>query len=303
MASLRNTVSTTKQSWRAQSPALRILRLFLGITWIYAGWDKATDAGFLTRGSATFIGTQLSAYSTNSPIGSLITPLLEHSVQVGIFVMVTEFAIGIATLLWIAPTLAAFGGFAMSVGLWLASSFYVNPYFLASDSAYAVLWLVYSLFILGKRRKIDVAIDRRGFLRIALVGAGAVGASLAGKVLAADSKSAISSATSQTPSGATTQKKIIKVSSLAVGGTHNFASSNGTPAVLFRTNTGVFAYSAICTHEGCTVGYSNASKQLQCPCHGAIFDPSAGGKAISGPTNTPLAKIKVAISGAWVVES
>ncbi len=303
MTSLRNTISTTRQSWRTQSPALRILRLFLGITWIYAGWDKASDAGFLTRGSATFIGTQLSAYSTSSPIGSLINPLLEHSVQVGIFVMLTEFAIGIATLLWIAPTLAALGGFAMSVGLWLASSFHVNPYFLASDSAYAVLWLVYFLFILGKRRKVDVAIDRRGFLRVALVGAGAVIASVVGRTLASDSKTGTSSTTSQTPSGATTQKKIIKVASLAVGATHNFASSNGTPAVLFRTNTGVFAYSAICTHEGCTVAYSKASNHLQCPCHGAVFDPSAGGKAISGPSNTPLAKIKVAISGAWVVES
>ena len=303
MTSLRNTVSTTRQSWRAQSPALRVLRIFLGLTWIYAGWDKASDPGFLTRGSATFIGTQLSAYSTTSPIGSLISPLLEHSVQVGIFVMLSEFAIGVATLLWIAPTLAALGGFAMSVGLWLASSFHVNPYFLASDSAYAILWLVYFLSLLGKRRKVDIAIDRRGFLRVALVGAGAVVASLAGRALTPDSKTSTSSATSQTPSAPKTQNKIIKVANLPIGQTHNFSASNGTPAVLFRTNAGVFAYSAICTHEGCTVAYSKASNHLQCPCHGAVFDPSAGGKAISGPTNTPLAKIKVAISGAWVVES
>ena len=297
MSSMRNTAATTRQSWRNQSPALRIMRAFLGLTWIYAGWDKATDSGFLTRGSATFIGTQLSAYSTNSPVSALIKPLLEHSVQVGIFVMATEFAIGIATLLWIAPTLSAFGGFAMSTGLWLASSFYVKPYFLASDSAYAILWLTYFLLILGSRRKVEVAIDRRGFIRIALVGTGALAGVFAGKFFASDSKTGAQNAPLATP------KKIIKESALAIGDTFSFSAANGTPAVLFRTKTGVFAYSAICTHEGCTVTYSKASDHLQCACHGAVFDPKADGKAISGPTNTPLQKISVAIQGAWVVQS
>jgi thiosulfate dehydrogenase [quinone] large subunit len=297
MASPKNTVSIARQSWRVQSPSLRLLRIFLGLTWIYAGWDKASDPGFLTQGSATFIGTQLSAYSTNSPVGSLIQPLVEHSLQVGIFVMASEFAIGIATLLWIAPTLAAFGGFAMSTGLWLASSFYVQPYFFASDLAYAIMWLSYFLALLGKRRKIDLSLDRRGFIRVVLVGAGAVAGIFVGKFFSSDSKALDQSAPLASP------KKIIKESDLAIGETFNFSAANGAPAVLFRTKTGVFAYSAICTHEGCTVTYSKASENLQCACHGAVFDPKADGKAISGPTNTPLGKITVGIEGAWVVQS
>ena len=42
---------------------------------------------------------------------------------------------------------------------------------------------------------------------------------------------------------------------------------------------------------------------MQCPCHGAQFDPFNGAKAVAGPTQTPLASIKVAVSGAWVVEA
>ena len=117
-------IQTALQSWRSQTPALRIMRFWLGVTWIYAGWVKASDAGFLTSGSLTFIGTQLSAYSTQSPVGFAFNKLIEHAVLVGGFVMLSEFAIGLATLLWVAPRLSALAGFAMSVGLWLASSFH-----------------------------------------------------------------------------------------------------------------------------------------------------------------------------------
>ena len=96
---------------------------------------------------------------------------------------------------------------------------------------------------------------------------------------------------------------IIRVSKLKVGATHNFTTAQqGVPAILFRTKTGVFAYSTICTHQGCTVTYNKGKKSLICPCHGAQFDPLKGGKPITGPAETPLASIKVAIKGAWVVE-
>ena len=63
------------------------MRLWLGITWIYAGWDKASDPGFLKVGSSTYIGTQLSGFSTQSPVGFAFNKLIEHAVLVGGFVM------------------------------------------------------------------------------------------------------------------------------------------------------------------------------------------------------------------------
>jgi Rieske Fe-S protein/uncharacterized membrane protein YphA (DoxX/SURF4 family) len=284
-----------KTSWRNQLWPMRLMRLWLGVTWIYAGWDKASDPGYLTAGSPTFIGTQLSAFATNSPIGFALESVIERATQIGIFVMFAEFAIGAATLLWIAPTWAAFGGFVMSLGLWLSSTWHVQPYFLASNSAYTILWLTYFLFLYGSRRNSKVAIDRRGFLRVSTVAAFAVAAAVVGKVF--PKTASISSGESSA------SKKIIEDASLEIGATHNFESKAGTPAVLFRTKAGVFAYSAVCTHEGCTVQFNSASKNLQCACHGAVFDPFDGAKVVTGPTNQPLAKIKVATEGSWIVEA
>ena len=286
-----------KTSWRNQLWPLRVMRLWLGVTWIYAGWDKASDPGYLTSGSPTFIGTQLSAFAENSPIGFAINSVLEHATQIGIFAMFAEFAIGAATLLWIAPTWAAFGGFSMSLGLWLSSTWQVQPYFLASNSAYTILWLTYFLFLYGSRRNCRVSIDRRGFLRVSTIAAIAVAGAVLGKVFPKTSAASASAGKN------TASKKIIEDASFKVGATYNFESKAGTPAVLFRTKTGVFAYSAVCTHQGCTVQFNSASTNLQCGCHGAVFDPFDGAKVVTGPTNQPLAKIKVAKEGAWIVEA
>jgi thiosulfate dehydrogenase [quinone] large subunit len=300
MNSLQSISRGAVSSWRTQPNGQRLLRFFLGITWVYAGWDKASDPGFLTKGAPTYIGSQLAAYAQSSPIGSLLNHGVEHAVIVGTFVMLSEFAIGFATLLNVAPTSAAFGGFAMATGLWLSSSFHTSPYFLASDSAYAILWLAYLLHMIGKRRMPSANIERRGVIRTGAIGALAVLASFAGRAL--PTAAAASSSAKSTSKGAKGQ--IIKLADLPTGGTFKFIhSTQGVPAILFRTKVGVFAYSAICTHQGCTVNYDKSSKHLICPCHGAEFDPASGAKAVAGPTQTPLGKISVKVSGAWVVEA
>jgi thiosulfate dehydrogenase [quinone] large subunit len=288
------------ESFKSQPISMRIIRIWLGVTWIYAGWVKASDAGFLKQGSPTYIGTQLAAYASQSPIGSILNHFVEHAFIVGIFVMLSEFAIGVATLAFVAPSTAALGGLAMSIGLWLSSSFHSSPYFLASDTAYAVLWAAYFFSTIktnSKRRgSVDVNLDRRGVLRGAAVAAGAVLASIAGKSFAKDVVPMNSAANKA-------GKKIVKLSTLKVGGSKNFIAASGAPAVLFRTKNGVFAYSAICTHQGCTVDYSTQYKALLCPCHGAMYDPFSNAKVLSGPTNRPLDKVKVAISGDWIVQA
>jgi thiosulfate dehydrogenase [quinone] large subunit len=219
--------------------------------------------------------------------------LIEHATAVGMFVIFSEFAIGFATLLWIAPTSAAFGGFLMSIVLWLASTFYISPYFLGSDTAYAVLWLVYFLTLVGNRRTVDIALDRRGAIRVGLLSVAAIGSAVVGKAFAK-----VSEKSETTVSGSS---QIIELAKINVGETHQFALSNGMPAILFRTKTGVFAYSATCTHEGCTVAYQSSNKSLYCPCHGAEFDPFKNGGVITGPTRDALPTVKVKISGDWVV--
>ena len=127
--------------------------------------------------------------------------------------------------------------------------------------------------------------NRRGFIRSTAIAAGAL--------IFGRTQSAVAAA----------PKKIIKFSKFPVGASQQFVAANGAPAFLFRTKTGVFAYSAICTHLGCTVEYLPAGKKLVCPCHRASFDPFNGGKVISGEAKGPLAKINVSIKSGWVVQS
>ena len=295
MTTMRTHLRSVVASWRNQSPAIRLIRFWLGVTWIYGGWDKATDPGFLGKTSTTSISKQLIGYSKSSPLGFLFRHMIERSTAIGVMVMILEFAIGIATLLWIAPTMTAFVGFTMSLGLWIAVTWHVKPYFLGSDTAYAVLWLAYFLHLVGKRRKIDVSLDRRGAIRIGAVGVAAIAAILVGR---GAQKSA---AGTSTGSGSTSCKQLIKLADFPVGQTHEFSTPDGQPAIVFRTKNGVFAYSEVCTHQGCTVAYSPADKALLCPCHGAAYDPFNSAAVLGGPTNTPLSSVKVAISGAWVV--
>lgn len=102
---------------------------------------------------------------------------------------------------------------------------------------------------------------------------------------------------------AASPKKIVKTSKFPVGSSRKFVAANGAPAFLFRTKSGLFAYSAICTHQGCTVDYLKAGKKLVCPCHGGSFDPFSEGKPVAGPANRPLDKISVSIDKDWIVQS
>jgi thiosulfate dehydrogenase [quinone] large subunit len=288
---LKTQIRAVTASWRSQSPSIRVIRLWLGVTWIYGGWNKATDSAFLGKVGATSISNQLTGYSHNSPLGFLFRHLIERATLVGIFVMLAEFALGLATLFWIAPTFAAFSGFAMSLGLWSAATWHVKPYFLGSDTAYAVLWLAYFLSLLGKRRHIDISLDRRGALRVGALGTVAALAAVAGRLFQKSSPVTAPAAA----------RGIIKVAELPIGKTHEFSTPAGLPAILFRTKHGVFAYSEICTHQGCTVAYSPMDKILICPCHQGAYDPFDGARVLSGPPPLPLPKIRVAIEGNWIV--
>ena len=68
-------------------------------------------------------------------------------------------------------------------------------------------------------------------------------------------------------------------------------SSNGV--VVANVNGSYIAVAQACTHNGCSVYYSNS--YFYCPCHGATFD--VNGSVTSGPTNVPLKKYTVTKSG------
>lgn len=55
------------------------------------------------------------------------------------------------------------------------------------------------------------------------------------------------------------------------------------------------AFSAICTHRGCTVS-SVADGTINCPCHGSTFS-SSDGSVVQGPAQEPLSERQVIVEG------
>ncbi len=99
-------------------------------------------------------------------------------------------------------------------------------------------------------------------------------------------------------SGAANGTAVGKTSDLKVGGSLPFTDpSNGAPGYVVQPKAGTYlAFSAVCTHEGCTVGFDQSANQFACPCHGARFDAS-NGDVVRGPARQPLQKYTVSESG------
>ena len=77
---------------------------------------------------------------------------------------------------------------------------------------------------------------------------------------------------------------------------------NGHPVIVVRTPQGFRAFSAICTHLGCIVGWDAQRREITCPCHAGVFD--LNGRPVSGPPPRPLAEHGVVvINGEIMVKS
>src|SRR5215470_19201056 len=129
---------TFAEGWLEMPWAIRILRAFLGATFLFAGVQKFLDPNFLRPGGGDYIGTQLTGFANGTPAAPLLR-VLEHAPLVaGVGIAVLEIAVGLATLLGIAMLSAAFVGLAINTALWLSATWHTHPYFLGSDSIYAV---------------------------------------------------------------------------------------------------------------------------------------------------------------------
>jgi cytochrome b6-f complex iron-sulfur subunit len=74
------------------------------------------------------------------------------------------------------------------------------------------------------------------------------------------------------------------------------------PVLVIRAADGQFrAFSALCTHLQCVVGYSPERNQIECPCHQGIY--SVEGQNIAGPPPRPLEELAVMVNDGAVVVS
>lgn len=333
---------------RTVSPAMALLplRLFLGVTFVYAGIQKLSDPGFLHPGAPTYIGTQLEGFARGTPGGFLLRALaLPHPELTGVAVALAEIAIGLLAAAGFYTRLAAAGGFALNLLLFLTASWHTTPYFLGPDLVFAFAWLPFVLAGAAGQPALDnvaarasAALARRTRLRppaegpdgidpepastrrallaefagmaVAIAGASALarGVYSAPKSLAASAPAGTGGA-APGGSGATASNSArgLPAGAVRLGPgrrlPRNTAATyadpgSGEPDILIREQNGSLkAFSAVCTHAGCTVGYAGGT--IVCPCHGAQYSAETG-EVISGPAPEGLAPKRVVEAGGQI---
>ena len=345
------------------SPAMALfpLRLFLGITFVYAGIQKLSDPGFLHAGAPTYIGTQLHGFAAGTPGGFLLrTFALPHPELAGIGVAITEIMIGLLVTAGLFTRVAAAGGLCLNLILFFTASWHTTPYFLGPDLVFAFAWLPLVLAGATGQPALDnlsrgprlADRSRPGALRterdrdrvaypagastrrvllaefagaaVAIAGASALlkGSYSAARTLGASSgsrggakapsgggpssgggpqgaASAGPPAPKQGPSLPSGAVRLGPAKRLPAGTAATYPDpADGSADIVIRDSAGnLKAFSAVCTHAGCTVGYE--SGVIVCPCHGGEYSAETGA-VIAGPPPAPLPPKQVLEAGGQI---
>lgn len=337
--------------------ALLPLRLFLGVTFVYAGVQKLSDPGFLHAGAPTYIGTQLHGFAAGAPGGFLLrTFALPHPELAGIGVALVEIMIGLLVTAGLFTRVAATGGMCLNLILFFTASWHTTPYFLGPDLVFAFAWLPFVLAGASGQPALDNSIGRRRpmsrrragvpepqyehdrvdypaststrrvllaeFAGAAVAIAG-ISALLKGSYSAArtlgsatgtgargggsggsgnhvsnaaggpqSASGAGSGGASNAPSLPAGAVKLGPANQLPNGAAATYLDpGDGSADILIRDSSGgLKAFSAVCTHAGCTVGYEGGV--IICPCHGGEYSAETG-EVIAGPPPAPLAPRRV----------
>src|SRR5947209_14804858 len=104
------------------------LRLFLGVTFLFAGLQKLANPDFFRSSSPTSIHAQLIGSGRSSPIHGLLAHLVSIAPAVGLFIALGEVAIGLGILVGLWMRVASVAGMALSLGLFLTASYHASPY-------------------------------------------------------------------------------------------------------------------------------------------------------------------------------
>lgn len=65
------------------------------------------------------------------------------------------------------------------------------------------------------------------------------------------------------------------------------------PIIVVNAGGAVRTFVAVCTHEGCPLGWNPTQQLIRCPCHGSAFDTR--GHVVNGPAKLPLTEIETIV--------
>ncbi len=339
----RPTEAPAVDSWRTRlsQPGLVVLplRLFLGVTFVYAGLLKLIDPTYFDAHSPQSVQQQMALQAKTSPIGFLVQITSHHAVFFGLLIALGEIAAGLGALLGIWTRLSALGGLMLAFSFYLTVSFHTHPYFFGSDIVFVFAWI--TLLLSGDggvlsvghavRRRVRVEmglapealrveperttseVQRRTVVRTggiaALIGFstllfGAVAGHMSRRHytpatggLPAPTTNPPTTSPGASPQPSATQSApgvpLMAASRVPVGGAA-FARVQQVPLFVVQPTAGHYeAFTATCTHAGCTVGFDGT--QFACPCHGATYSATTG-QVTGGPAPAPLTKINVTVT-------
>jgi thiosulfate dehydrogenase (quinone) large subunit len=319
----------------ASSNALWVLlplRLFLGVTFLYAGLSKIAQSSFLDEKSPASMHATLLAVKGSSPIGGLLGPVVDHTFVFGVFMALAETAVGIGTLLGLFSRIAGLGGMVLSFSLFLTVSWGADPWYTGADLVYFFAFtplvlagaLPYSVDEWLARAAVRVpGVGEDRTRRALLAGGAAVGALVAvglSSLLRSDSGSntAAGSGTGDatpTPGGVTpttgapslsssapssSAEALVAASAVPVGGGKEVTDpTSGDQVWVLQLETGKYtAVDAKCPHQGCAVNFVSSSAGFRCPCHQSAF--TSTGALTSGPATSGLKSIAVTESNGQI---
>ncbi|MDA8025772.1 MAG: Rieske 2Fe-2S domain-containing protein [Actinomycetota bacterium] len=138
------------------------LRLFLGVTFIFAGLQKIANPAFFNAKNPASIQSQIAAYGARSPIHLLLGIASHAPIVFGLVIALGELAVGVGTLFGIFSRIAAGGGAIISSFLFLSVSFHTNPYYTGSDIVFIFAWIPFILVGDGGIYSLEGRIAMRG---------------------------------------------------------------------------------------------------------------------------------------------
>jgi len=118
------------------------MRLFMGLTFLYAGLQHLTDPAYFDPSKSGYIGHLISQYAVGSPMHDfLLGVVAPNAVSFGWMVATTEVLIGIATLTEFLFRFAALAGLMLNFTFFLSATWNAFPFYFGSDIVFVMCWL------------------------------------------------------------------------------------------------------------------------------------------------------------------
>src|SRR5438132_9401454 len=122
--------------------AILPLRLFLGVSFLAAGFDKLSDPAFLDPSARDYIGQQIARFAPGTPLeGFLHHFAVPNATAFGVMVMGGEVCIGVGVLLGLLTRFSAFMGLLLNLTFFLSATWDVRPFYFGADLPYSAGWL------------------------------------------------------------------------------------------------------------------------------------------------------------------